>query len=249
MKKLFLITVLLLIPLSLMAQYNQDGRRIFPETVGSTQLTNGSVANADLATTAVDGGVCLEATQIVGWFPVSFDSTGDKLATGTNGWALDGTYPPVATYWGAWQVFAFDADIGGSTGDDRCYLNFVMPFDYDEGGLVFYLYWFVTEKAAGATDSVEWDLSVRNMGDADSLLWSADSSLTVVFDVTADEDSNLYICEIDPELSINGDDLTYDYGDLVIVTILVDENGPRANGPADYAYLLGVLVTAEKRDD
>ena len=233
MKKVFLIGLILLFPVLLFAQYNVDGRRIYKGTVG----------NDKLASTAIDGGVMLEATRYA-WFPVSADS-GSVVLQGTGGWTLDASVPPnvvwtAATTKGSICAFGFDAD-GGSTGDDVVYLSFVCPDDYETDTMELYLYFYHLDDDGGAADVVVWDGTVDAIGSAETLFGSG-TAMTAVSTTCTASDSSLYIANLDPEVE------TIASGDLIFVQIFADESACTLDS-SERAYLIGVLVEWEAKDE
>jgi len=236
MKKL--IFVFLLIPVLLFAQYNVDGRRIY----------NGTIPNAALSSTAVDGGVMLEATRCM-WFPVGVDSGGavSTTAKGTAGWALDASVPPIIKWHGSTTVaqyctFGFDADT--TNDDDIAYLTFVCPDDYKTDSMELYLYWFHTDTDGATTDAVEWEGALQAISSGEQIL-VAGTAITGVETTCTTDDSTLYITNLDPEVE------TIVAGDLITIKLFVD--GDDAGGTrlddGEFAYLIGVLIEYEAKDE
>ena len=212
---------MLLLPTFVFSQMWRDGRWMNNNSIGGNKL--------------------VEQTSLIGWFPVEGDTADTDQGDGP--WAMDSSAPPTLTWWGdQWPVYGFDAD-GGTTGDDIVYLEFVIPADYEVGSLELYFYWFVTEKAAAATDEVEWNASVHVMGSADTLV-QTDSSITAIAAVTTAKDSNLYITNMDPETS----DIVYTAGDLVRLKVWVDESDSGI-GSGEKAFLRGIRVECERKEE
>jgi len=227
MKKL--IFVFLLIPILLFAQYNIDGRRIY----------NGTVKNAALATSAVDGGVMLEATRVM-WFPISIDSLTTTGVQGSGGWFLPSANSAGVTNQNFFRTLTFDAD-GGTTGDDIAYLTFVCPDDYETDSMELYLYWFHLDDDGAAADEVTFDGTVNAIADAEDCL-GAGTGMTAVADVAASSDSALYIVNLDPEVE------TITAGDLVVIQIFVDESASSLDS-GELVRLIGAKITYEAKDE
>ena len=232
MKKL-IVFLLLVFTSSLFAQYKTDGRRIW----------KGTVKNEALDSSAVDGGVMLEATRYI-WFPVAADS-GVANLHGTAGWVLDTTAPAswaltgtAAT--GQIQAFTFDAD-GGTTGDDLVYLTFVCPDDYETDSMELLLYWYHLDDNGGITDVVDWDGTVQAVASTEDL-FAAGTAMTHVATTCTVSDSALYITNLDPEVE------TIEAGDLITIAIWVDESASSLDS-GELAYLIGVLVEYEAKDE
>jgi len=226
------------------ARYKYDGRLVWPETIGSTQITNASIANADLATTAVDGGVMYEATRYM-WFPCTADSAANDGWKGAGAWTLDGTNPPtVVELFGTdgtakFTTFGFEADQSGT--DDVAYLTFPCPDDYEANSMELYLYWFHLEDAGAATDTVEWQGAVNAVANGEDLMVGG-TALTAIKAVATAIDSALYITNIDPEV----EDIVA--GDLITVELSVDVSDSDLD-TGENAHLLGVKVTWEAEDN
>ena len=228
MKKL--IFVFLLIPVLLFAQYNVDGRRIY----------NGTIPNAALSSTAVDGGVMLEATRVM-WFPISVDSGSTAgVLQGAGGWFLPSANSAGVTNQNFFRTLTFDAD-GGSNGDDIAYLTFVCPDDYETDSMELYLYWFHLDDDGAATDTVTFDGTVNAIADREDCL-GAGTGMTAVTDIAVSSDSALYIVHLDPEVE------TIAAGDLVVIQIFVDESASQLD-TGELVRLIGAKITYEAKDD
>ena len=243
MKKVIFVMVLLLVPVLLSAQYNQDGRRIFPGTITNTQIENNSV----------DGSEMLEGTRYL-WFPCTLDSMANDGFVGSGAWTTDGSNGAggeIVGTAGTGQIrtFIFDGDTT-SGDDDYAYLTFVVPDDYETDSMELYLYWFHLDQDGAATDSVYWDGTVQAVASAEDL-FGAGTGMTAVLTVCAQGDSALYITNLDPEVE------ALVSGDLVTIQVFVDgtvsfgagvflEDGLDSN---EDVHLIGALIEYEIKDE
>lgn len=244
--KLFILFLLVVIPSLLFGQAVKvyHGGLIHNGTIDSDAYKDGSIDDEHLSTTAVDGGNMLEATRQI-WFPASADSSANDGWVASGGWTFDTSNPPsveVVGTAGTGQIktFIFDAD-GGSTGDDICYLSFVVPDDYETDSMELYVYFFHLDDNGGATDTVAFDGTVQAVAEGEDL-FAAGTGMTVAYETCAQSDSALYVLNIDPEVEV------ITAGDHLTIQLFVDESASQLDS-GEHVHLIGVLVEYEAKDE
>jgi len=152
---------------------------------------------------------------------------------------LDGASPPaLATHGTNGQtnvsILEFDANLAGGTGDDTCYISWMVPDGYvtDSARLnIGYLF----DTAEGlAADEAQFDFTVNSVAPGEAVDGAGTAladQTTVVADATADN-GNLHVTQYNIEV----EDIVID--DLVTIKISVDESASEwdQSGTCDVVY-------------
>lgn len=254
MKKLYIFLLLLLIPTVLLAQYNVDGRRIWPATIDSTKFT--SDRSKAIGPGVIGGVQMYDATFGEMWIPVDWDSGGAVATTirGSGAWSISNyaSNQPICGYFPAgasgnfpMKVFGLEAD--GSGTNDTVAVRFTCPANYKDDTMELYLYWFQLDDNSAKNDTVSFDGTVQAVGgapiDTATSIFAGGTAMTLVpipMSYTgpgsdATPDSLLFITNLDPEVE------ELDSGDLITVYLWCDVSRSHLD-TGEEVYLMGILV-------